>query len=175
MYVCRDPKDTFISMLTFENKFRVRDGMEPLSVDVAVEFFCDGVYMFGPYWDHVLGYWRAHLARPEHVLFLRYEEIQRDPVTHVRRLAEFVGLPFSTEEEQDGVADAIVSLCSIERMTGLEATKSGKMNSALGSMPNSVFFRRGVVGDWANHVPLETAGRIDAITEAKFKDSGLII
>ncbi|XP_047057978.1 cytosolic sulfotransferase 8-like, partial [Lolium rigidum] len=173
VYVCRDPKDHLISQWSFANKFRVRDGLEPLSVEAAAGFFCDGVSPFGPYWDHVLGYWHAHLAHPEQVLFFRYEEMSRDPAAHVRRLAEFVGCQFSVEEEEDGVVDAIVKLCSFENMTGLEATKGGKTELAFGAVENSSFFRRGVVADWVNHLSPETAGRIDAVTEARFRGSGL--
>ncbi|TVU15129.1 hypothetical protein EJB05_38632, partial [Eragrostis curvula] len=110
VYLCRDPKDTLISLWHFTNKIRAWDKLEPLSVDIAVKFFCNGLSSFGLYWDHVLGYWHAHLAHPERVLFFRYKEMQRDPVTHVRKLAEFVGCPFSVGEEEDGVVDAIVRL-----------------------------------------------------------------
>ncbi|CAN6249444.1 unnamed protein product [Urochloa humidicola] len=146
--------------------------MDPLTVERAVELFCDGLSPFCPYWDHVLGYWRAHLAHPEKVLFFRYEEMQRDPEAHVRRLAEFTGLPFSTKEE-DSVVAAIVRLCSFEHMSGLKVTKYGLMATKDGPIENSLFYRRGVVGDWVNHLSPEAAQRIDAITEARFKDSGL--
>jgi hypothetical protein len=73
VYVCRDPKDTVISLWSFLNKFRIRDRREPLSAETAADFFCDGVTLFGPYWDHVLGYWRTHLAHPEQVLFLEQD------------------------------------------------------------------------------------------------------
>ncbi|CAO2043084.1 unnamed protein product [Urochloa humidicola] len=149
--------------------------VEPVSVETAAELFCSGLSPFGPYWKHVLGYWHAHLTRPQQVLFFRYEEMQRDPASHVQRLAEFVGHPFSAEEEEDGVVDAIVRLCSFEHMRGLEVTKSGKTDLVIGTVENSSFFRRGVVGDWANHLSPETARRIDAITAAKFKGSGLSI
>ncbi|CAN6240225.1 unnamed protein product [Urochloa humidicola] len=175
VYVCRDPKDHLISQWDFVNKFMVMNQLEPVSVETAVELFCSGLSPFGPYWDHVLGYWRAHLARPQQVLFFRYEEMQKDPAAHVRRLAEFVGQPFDAGEEEDGVVDAIVRLCSFEHMSGLEVTKSGKTDLVIGTVENSSFFRRGVVGDWANHLSPETARRIDAITVAKFKGSGLSI
>ncbi|VAH49716.1 unnamed protein product [Triticum turgidum subsp. durum] len=149
VYVCRDPKDTLVSTWTFVNKFRAEDGLEPISVETAADYFCDGVSASGPYWDHALGYWRAHLANPERVLFFRYEEMSRDPAAHVRRLAEFVGRPFSAEEEEDGAVDAVVKLCS--------------------------FFRRGLVGDWENYLSPETARKIDAITEAKFRGFGLSV
>ncbi|KAM3388305.1 hypothetical protein ACQJBY_010839 [Aegilops geniculata] len=175
VYVCRDPKDTLISHWNFANKFRVRDGLEPLSVETAADYFCDGVSPFGPYWAHLLGYWSAHLANPEQVLFFRYEEMSRDLAAHVRRLAEFVGCPFSVEDEEDGAVDAIVKLCSFEHMAGLEATKGGKTELTFGVVENSSFFRRGQVGDWENHLSPETARKIDAITEAKFRGSGLSV
>ncbi|XP_015691880.2 LOW QUALITY PROTEIN: cytosolic sulfotransferase 17 [Oryza brachyantha] len=173
VYVCRDPKDNLVSLWHFANKFRAREGQEPMSAETIAEVFCRGVSPFGPYWDHVLGYWDAHVARPEQVLFFRYEEMKLDAAVHVRRLAEFVGLQFSAEEEEGGVVEAIVRLCSFDHMIGLEATKGGKTELVVGTVANSSFFRRGQVGDWENHLSPETARRIDAITEARFKGSGL--
>ncbi|XP_004967901.1 cytosolic sulfotransferase 14 [Setaria italica] len=174
VYVCRDPKDTLVSLWHFINKFRAKEGMALLSAEVAADMFCAGESSFGPYWEHVLGYWRAHLARPDWVLFFRYEEMVRDPAAHVRRLAEFVGLPFGGAGE-DGTADAIVRLCAFEHMCGLEATKSGRTVMGAISLENSIFFRRGVVGDWVNHLSPETARRIDDITRSKFEGSGLTV
>uniref|UniRef100_A0A0E0LDP3 Sulfotransferase n=1 Tax=Oryza punctata TaxID=4537 RepID=A0A0E0LDP3_ORYPU len=173
VYVCRDPKDNLVSLLQFVNKYNAQNGRELVAVDAAVGFFCDGVSPFGPYWEHVLGYWHAHLAHPERVLFFRYEEMKRDPAAHVRRLAEFVGIPFTSPEEDGGAVDAIVRLCSFDNMVGLEATKGGSTQLTTTNVPNSAFFRRGQVGDWANHLSPEMAQRIDAITVAKFAGSGL--
>ncbi|KAL6661031.1 hypothetical protein ACP70R_000415 [Stipagrostis hirtigluma subsp. patula] len=153
VYVCREPKDTLVSMWSFMNRFRVMDGLEPLSMDTAAELFADGLSPYGPYWDHMLGYW--------------------DPAAHVRRLAEFVGRPFGAGEEEDGAVDGIVRLCAFEHLSTLAVTKGGKTELAVGTLENSAFFRRGVVGDWVNHLSPEMARRIDAITEAKFKGSGL--
>ncbi|CAM0942943.1 unnamed protein product [Alopecurus aequalis] len=79
------------------------------------------------------------------------------------------------EEEEEGTPNAIVKLCSFDHMTGLHATKHGKTEGVVGTVDNSVFFRRGVVADWVNHMSPETARKIDAITEAKFLGSGLSI
>ncbi|CAN6276358.1 unnamed protein product [Urochloa humidicola] len=176
VYVCRDPKDYLISQWDFVNKFRAMNQLEPFSVEAAAELFCSGLSPFGPYWEHVLGYWRAHLAQPQKVLFFRYEEMQKDPAAHVRRLAEFVGQPFDAgEEEEEGVVDAIVRLCSFENMRGMDVTKKGRTDLVIGTVENSSFFRRGVVGDWKNHLSPETARRIDTIIASKFKGSGLSI
>lgn len=114
------------------------------------------------------------MVRPDQVLFFTYEELTRDTAAHVRRLADFVGRTFGAEEEERGVVDAVLRLCAFEHMSGLEATKRGKTELVTGaSVQNSSFFRRGVVGDWANHLSPEMAQRIDAITEAKFRGTGI--
>ncbi|CAL4992530.1 unnamed protein product [Urochloa decumbens] len=173
VYVCHDPKDTLISLWNFINRFRVKDGLDPLSVETATKLFSDGLSPVGPYWDHVLGYWRAHLAHPEQVLFFMYEEMHRDPSGHVRRLAEFVGRPFGVGEEDGYAVEAIVRLCSFSHMSELHVNKEGKTELVVGAVENSSFFRRGMVGDWANHLSPKMARQIDEITRAKFKDSGL--
>jgi hypothetical protein len=38
---------------------------------------------------------------------------------------------------------------------------------------HSSFFRKGIVGDWKNHLTPEMATRLDQITEQKLKDTGL--
>jgi hypothetical protein len=38
---------------------------------------------------------------------------------------------------------------------------------------NSVFFRKGKVGDWANHMSEEMGQKLDSIIEEKLKGSGL--
>jgi hypothetical protein len=31
--------------------------------------------LFGPFWEHALGYWLWHVDKPEQVFFLTYEEL----------------------------------------------------------------------------------------------------
>ncbi|KAF5821936.1 Flavonol 4'-sulfotransferase [Helianthus annuus] len=49
------------------------------------------------------GYSKASLERPEIFLFLKYEDMKKDPTSNVKRLAEFIGYPFTTQEEKEGV------------------------------------------------------------------------
>jgi hypothetical protein len=141
-----------------------------LTFSDVFEHACEGVSLSGPIWDHVLGYWNASKESPERVLFLRYEEILRDPVGNVKKLARFVGQPFSPAEEDAGVAEDIVRLCSFDKMKGLEVNK---LEDSHALFPNSFYFRRGEAGDWANHMTPEMARRLDAIMEEKLRGSGL--
>ncbi|KAF8389673.1 hypothetical protein HHK36_024192 [Tetracentron sinense] len=117
IYICRNTQDAFISLWHFLNKVRAFGSKEPLPLEEAFEMFCKGAYTFGPFWDHALEYWRASLDRPQSVLFLMYEDMKAEPAVHLQRLAKFMGCPFSSEEEKEGVMEGIIRLCSFESLS----------------------------------------------------------
>ncbi|OMO60120.1 hypothetical protein COLO4_33935 [Corchorus olitorius] len=95
VYICMEPKNAFVSL--YHSTAKLRD--KELSLDKAFDQFCQGKSFYGPYWDHVLGFWRANQDRPDKVLFLQYEEMMEDTPFYVQKLAEFLGYPFSPGEE----------------------------------------------------------------------------
>ncbi|KAF8730828.1 hypothetical protein HU200_016692 [Digitaria exilis] len=141
IYICRDPKDAFISSWHFNQRVHGH----------AIDFDK------GPFWNHCLEYWKGSIERPDVVLFLRYEEVMSDPVKYVKRIATFLGVPFSSEEEDFGVPEEVVKLCSFKMLSGLKVNQSGK------------------VGDWVNHMSEEMASRLDHIMEEKLEGSGLTL
>ncbi|WOG83519.1 hypothetical protein DCAR_0102695 [Daucus carota subsp. sativus] len=168
VYMSRDIKDTFVSLFHFANKIDSRPS--PISLEKAFDLFCRGSSPSGAVWDQILGYWKESLDKPDKVLFMRYEEMQNEPLVQLRRLALFLGKPFSQEEENSGVPHQIINLCSFNTLSNLEANKKGNI---LRVLRNDSFFRSGVVGDWKNHLTLEMASKLDQITEEKFSGSGL--
>ncbi|KAF0895091.1 hypothetical protein E2562_006798 [Oryza meyeriana var. granulata] len=168
VYICRDPKDTIVSWWLFINKIMATEAagankgskkhlpLAPYTVEEELDLFCDGRSANGPYWCHVLEYWEESQRRPEKVLFLRYEEMLREPTRSVKRLAVFMGCPFSGEEEADGVADAIVNKTGVTDI----------------NVRNEEFFRKGVSGDWSNHLSQEMAARLDMVVEHALRGSG---
>ncbi|MFQ6667708.1 hypothetical protein Gotur_033628 [Gossypium turneri] len=84
IYICRDPKDVLVSKWHFTNKLRPK-GVPPLSLEEAFDLFCKGVSHYGPFWDHVLGYWKASLESPKKVLCLKYEDVKKEPLGCVRK------------------------------------------------------------------------------------------
>lgn len=178
--IARNPKDVLISYWVFSQKIRSNiNKLAPLPIEEGFELFCKGVALSGPFWDNVLGYWEASLENPEKVLFLKFEDIKIDTECSVKRLAEFMGLPFSSKEEQEGAVREIIKLCSFDNLSNLEVNKSGtfglgsKIDGVSRKFSNDIFFRRGQTGDSKNHLTPEMLDRLDKITEQKLGASGL--
>ncbi|KAI3515143.1 hypothetical protein L1887_13895 [Cichorium endivia] len=177
VYVCRDPKDAFISKWHFMSKLRSKE-LTPISFNEAYDLFCNGISEYGPFWDHVLGYWKASRESPEKILFLKYEDMKREPSMELKKLAAFMGMPFTAAEEEGGVVEEIVKLCSFENLSNLQVNKDGggaQKFTAQVVVENHDFFRKGNVGDWENYLTEEMRNRIDSITETKLKGSGLTL
>ncbi|KAJ0791934.1 putative quercetin-3-sulfate 4'-sulfotransferase [Helianthus annuus] len=103
-------------MFHFANKLRDKSrGL--LTFEETFEIFSKGIMPTGPYWDHVKGYHKASLEHPENVVFLTYEDMKIDTVNTVKRLARYLGYPFTEEEEAEGVVQGIVRLCSFESLS----------------------------------------------------------
>ncbi|GMP81293.1 hypothetical protein CsSME_00036050 [Camellia sinensis var. sinensis] len=168
VYLCRNPYDAFVSAWHFVNKARAESPW-PLSCDDAFNMFCRCVIGFGPFWDHALGHWKKSLERPHKVLFLMYEDLKKDITLQIKRVAEFVGVSLSLEEERKGVIEEISKLCSFKNLRELEVKKFG----SLLQFENKTFFMRGEVGDWVNHLTPEMVQRLNKIMEEKFDNSGL--
>lgn len=129
--------------------------------------------MYGPYWDHILEYWQQSKENPSRVLFLKYEDMRQQPELHLRRLAEFLECRFSTDEEESGMVEKILKLCSFDHLRSLKVNKDDYLLS--NGIQNNAYFRRGEVGDWKNYLDAEMVAKLDRITHEKFHGSGLLL
>ncbi|KDP41358.1 hypothetical protein JCGZ_15765 [Jatropha curcas] len=163
VYLCRNPKDTFVSLYHFTNRLRHKEKGEN-SLEEVFDKFCRGVSLYGPFWDHVLGYWKQSLENPKRVLFLKYEDFKEEPKLHLKKLSEFLECPFSEEEENHTVIDQILNLCSFDNLSNLEVNKTGKLPSG---EENCAFFRRGEIGDYKNFLTKEMLEKLDHLTKEK--------
>ncbi|XP_071692193.1 cytosolic sulfotransferase 12-like [Rutidosis leptorrhynchoides] len=169
VYLCRNPKDALISLWFFANKLRLEE-MGTISLELAFDKFCAGVIMYGPFWDHVLGYWYESLKNPDKVFFLKYEDMKEKPNLYLKKLAEFLECPFSLKEEKEKVVEGILDISSFEKLSNLKVNKEGKLPSGENC---SAFFRKGEVGDWKNYLTKEMVEHLDKICKEKLHGSGL--
>ncbi|KAK9056417.1 hypothetical protein SSX86_023778 [Deinandra increscens subsp. villosa] len=162
VYLCRNPKDVLVSMFHFANKLREKS-CDVMTFEETFELFSRGVMPTGPYWDHVKEYHKVSVDHPDNVLFLTYEDMKKDTTNNVKRLAEFLGYPFTKKEEAEGAVQGIVELCSFQSLS--EVNKHGNLRE---DIRNHAFFREGKVGDWTNHLTDEMSCVLDEITKEKF-------
>jgi hydroxyjasmonate sulfotransferase len=54
----------------------------------------------------------------------------------------------------------------------MEANKTGYVNPQ-SKLPRESLFRKGVAGDWKNHMTMEMASRLDQIVADRFRHTGL--
>lgn len=169
VYICRNPFDTFVSIWHFLIKLRP-EALGPFCFEEAFDMYCKGIIGFGPYWDHMLGFWKESLEKPHKVLFLKYEDMKEDIHYNLKRLAEFLGFPFSQDEEKEGVVDEVAKLCSFQKLKELDVNKYGK---SIANIENKHLFRIGKVGDWVNHFTPEMVEQLSKVMEQNLSDSGL--
>ncbi|KAL2898072.1 Cytosolic sulfotransferase 15 [Bienertia sinuspersici] len=170
VYVCRNPLDTFVSSWHYFLQFEISKETKP-NEELMEEYlgkYSKGVSPYGPHDDHVLGYWKESIQNPEKVFFLEYEGLKTEPHAHLIRLAEFLGFPFSKDEENDNVVDEIIDLCSIKSLKEMEVNKSGKW---FPWVENKYLFRKGEVGDWINYLTPSMAKQFHPMQE-KLKKAG---
>ncbi|XP_051148328.1 cytosolic sulfotransferase 8-like [Andrographis paniculata] len=171
VYLCRNPKDVFVSLWHYENQLVGPNKMGLDSFKKSFESFCEGLNLSGPFWDHILDYWKESKKNPGKIFFLKYEDMKEQPGLHLRRLAEFLDCPFSSDEEESGLVEDIVKLCSFENLSNLEVNKNGKVSQT--GMHNSAFFRKGKTGDWKSHLSEEMILKLDGICNDKLGGFGI--
>ncbi|KAK1577529.1 hypothetical protein Q3G72_022561 [Acer saccharum] len=178
VYTCRNPLDQLVSYWHFLLAlYPEQTTMKLFPLEKAFEMACQGVQGYGPFWEHVLGYWKASLEQPDKILFLKYEDLKEDVNFHVKRLADFLGCPFSVDEERREVIEEISKLCSFNNLKNLEVNKSGKLPvgnaNSVNFRDNSVYFRKGMVGDSGNYLTSSMSLHLEKLIEDKLSGSGL--
>lgn len=158
-----------ISFWHFINK-RIKPNIIPFS-DIWNSIYNDA-YPESPIWEHILGYWNMSKMEPDRVLFLKYEDVLRDPIKNVEKIAEFIGQPFSDAEKEAGIIESIVKLCSLENLKASAMNSTSNYQRLMKEVPSESFFRKGVVGDWANYVTPDMAERMDKYLAEKLQGSG---
>jgi hypothetical protein len=90
--------------------------------------------------------WRAAIAESEALLELTYEQLSADAAGELGRVLEFWGIELSTSEHAT----------IVERVRGRTSFNLTRRSLARGSTA-----RRGVVGDWRNHLTPEQVARFE--------------
>jgi hypothetical protein len=93
------------------------------SLQTFVDAFLNDVAgYYTPFIPHVLSYWNAR-SRYSNLLFLTYEEMQKDLASVVRRAARFLGVPVPKGEAMAKLLDHL----SFDKMKANDAVNKSDM------------------------------------------------
>ena len=161
----RDPKDAFVSMYRFMEGWFLEPGAVP--IEDFFEGWLKGRGAEGEgIWDHLLTWW--DMRESPDVLLLSYRRILNDPAGHIRRLAEFAGIPLD-----EGLLELTLERTSRDYMLAhrdrFDDALMRKLSEDLGGLPDrsdSAKVRAGDPGH-SDELPSALSERMDEIWTAR--------
>ncbi|XP_027023119.2 cytosolic sulfotransferase 3-like [Tachysurus fulvidraco] len=163
VYIARNAKDNAVSYFHFE---RMNVGQpEPGDWNNFLQNFMEGKKVFGPWYDHVCGYWEKKQTYSNlHYMF--FEDMVEDTGREVERLCSFLGLSTPIEERE-----------RVSQSTHFDKMKENKMTNystvPVMDFKISPFMRKGKVGDWKNHFTVAQNEQFDEHYKQKMKNTSL--
>ena len=167
IYVARNPKDTHVSLWYHVLSIHRQAGLPTVPWDTfCSEALHQSNLLYGSWFDHVLEWWEHR--NEKNILFLKYEDMKKEPHKTVQAIAKFIGVEDSTGELiQEVVKKSSFSTMSRDATANKESYKGAVFSH------DSKFMRKGIIGDWKNHFTAEQSAMFDAVYKEKMKDSGL--
>ncbi|XP_043852147.1 sulfotransferase 1C4-like [Dromiciops gliroides] len=162
IYVARNAKDTMVSFFHFHRMDKIFP--DAGSWEEYFETFLEGKGVWGSWYDHVKGWWKAKDTNP--ILYLFYEDIKKNPKCEIGKVMKFLG-----KNLDEKVLDKIIYYTSFNVMKKnpmSNYTYDSSMNHSI-----SPFMRKGVVGDWKNHFTVAQNERFNEDYKEKMADTTL--
>ncbi|CAH2316623.1 sulfotransferase 1 family member D1-like isoform X1 [Pelobates cultripes] len=139
IYVARNARDTVTSFYHFEHMALIHP--EPGTFEEYLERFMIGDVGWGSWYDHVKGFWEQKSQR--NILYLFYEDLKRNLLEEVRKVARFLNKDFSED-----VLKKIAHLSSFDQMKGNPMANNSTFPKDILNQSEGNFMRKGTVGDW---------------------------
>nr|XP_026691622.1 bile salt sulfotransferase-like [Ciona intestinalis] len=160
IYTIRNPKDQLVSWHKMMVNFPInREGTNlkdhyPLEwgkfFDVAISGKQQMTNKEGEYYmEHLLS-WYPH-RNDENVLFVVFEDLKKDPLKEIRRIAKFLDVKISEDD----------------LLNVTESSSFASMKKEYHWTEKVKFFRKGEVGDWKNHFTVAQSEKVDALVKQK--------
>ncbi|CAM9759274.1 unnamed protein product, partial [Discosporangium mesarthrocarpum] len=157
VYVARNPKDVCVSLFHHaKNKpeFGFDGGFPEM-----LHLFAEGRVETNSWFDHVLDWWKAAEADPDHVLFLCYEDVLKNKKECIAKLAAFMGIECNEE-----ILEKVCKASSIESM---------KHDSKVNAMVGLNHIRKGGAGGWRDVFTVRESETFDALYSERMAGSSL--
>ncbi|NXX40386.1 ST1C1 Sulfotransferase, partial [Tricholaema leucomelas] len=165
IYVARNAKDNLVSYYHFHRMNKALP--EPGTWEEFMEKFMLGKVLWGSWYDHVKGWWKA---KDKHrILYLFYEDMKENPKKEIQKIMKFLEKDLNQE-----VLNKILHNTSFEVMK--ENPMANYTKEFQGIMDHSVspFMRKGSVGDWMNYFTVAQNKKFDEDYKKKMADTSIV-
>lgn len=158
IYIVRDPRDVAVSFYHYNIKMR-RFG-DDLTMDEFVDRFITAhigpdVDRYGSWEDHVLSWLRTRGERKDFCL-LRYEEILKDPIAELKKVAAVLGMEPSLER-----LARTIELSSAKNMRELERKQADQWVLTRNTRLDKPFVREARQGVWKDSLSEASVRKIE--------------
>nr|BBB86724.1 sulfotransferase [Watasenia scintillans] len=140
IFVMRNPRDIVVS--SYHHIYQMKDFYKyDGNWNGYFDLYMKGQVNYGKWFDYMLEWEKFFKSHPDYpVLFIKYEDMKKDPIGKIGELAEFFGL-----EKNEAFFKEVAEKCSFNKMKQHKA-----LDKELFRTPGATLYRKGVVGDWKN-------------------------
>ncbi|KAM5137849.1 sulfotransferase 2B1-like [Mantella aurantiaca] len=164
IYVARNPKDVAVSFYFFHKMAKFLPDFSSFSE--FLDLFLDGKVHYGSWFDHVKGWYRQRNNLD--FFYITYEDLKKDLRRSIKKVCGFLGCPMYTEE-----VDKVENHCRFTEMSQNMMVNYMLVPKEIMNHDQSKFMRKGVVGDWRQHMTEEQSDAFDKIFKEKMSDCDL--
>ncbi|XP_069830984.1 amine sulfotransferase-like isoform X2 [Dendropsophus ebraccatus] len=161
IYVSRNPKDVLVSFYHF---YKIKPNIKcTISWEAFIELFLSGKVLGGSWFDHVIG-WDTH-KEDFNILFVTYEEMIKDLRSAVKKICKFVAINLDEE-----AIDTVVEKATFKNMKHDPVANYKFISNDVLDQSKGNFLRKGIVGDWKNHMTVAQSEMFDKVYKEKMRD-----
>ncbi|XP_060114560.1 sulfotransferase 2B1-like [Heteronotia binoei] len=161
IYTLRNPKDVLVSYYYYSMLSRLFK--EPGTLQEFLEEFLSGNVAYGSWFDHVKG-WMKLKGNPN-FFYITYEELQQDLRGSVKKICYFLGKKLNSQQ-----IDSVVEYASFQKMKENKMSNFSLIPDKWMDHKRGTFMRKGICGDWKNHLTVAQNEYVDLVYQEKMWD-----
>lgn len=160
VHIVRNPKDVMVSFYHHAQHDKFVIDLK-LPWNEYFEVWMSGKIPYGSWYDYELGMEQAENDNPGIMYTCSYEEMKKDPVKEIKKLADYLEVDCS-----DQTIEGIAKASSFDNMQKNKFDATSAINNGKGFI-----YRKGEIGDWKNHFTVAQNERFDEAHNEKMKNS----